>query len=44
MNGYQASDEAWAASVDFVSGLYEANEFRFDKIEPWLRKNLHPVS
>ena len=43
MNGYEAIDEAWAASVDFVSGLYEANEFRFDKIEPWLRENVHPV-
>jgi len=43
MNGYEASNEAWAASVDFVSGLYEANEFRFDKIEPWLRANVHPV-
>jgi death-on-curing protein len=43
MNAYEASAEVWTASVDFVSGLYEANEFRFDKIEPWLRKNFHPV-
>ena len=43
INGYEASPEAWAAAVDFVSGLYEANAFRFDKIEPWLRANMHPV-
>jgi death-on-curing protein len=43
MHGYEASDEAWAASVDFVSGLYETNEFRFDKIEPWLRENVLPI-
>jgi death-on-curing protein len=43
INGYEASPEAWAVAVDFVSELYEANVFRFDKIEPWLRTNLHPV-
>jgi death-on-curing protein len=43
INGYEASPGAWAAAVDFVSGLYETNTFRFDKIEPWLRANVHPV-
>src|ERR1700733_12469703 len=43
INGYEVSREDWAASVDFVSGLYDANEFRFEKIEPWLRKNVQPV-
>ena len=28
----------------FISGLYEAGTFRFDKLEPWLRRNSRPVS
>ena len=24
----------------FISGLYEAGTFRFDKLEPWLRRNV----
>src|SRR5579863_5602707 len=44
INGYEARDEAWAAAVDFISGLYEANQFRFDRIEPWLRENVHAVN
>jgi len=39
INGYEASSEAWATAVEFVSGLYESNQFRFDRIEPWLREN-----
>jgi death-on-curing protein len=43
INGYEASSQAWADAVEFVSGLYQANVFRFDKIEPWLRANVHPT-
>ena len=43
INGYEASTEAWAAAVGFVSALYEANEFKFEKLEPWLRENAEPV-
>lgn len=25
--------------IDFILGLYEAGEFRFEKLEPWLRAN-----
>ena len=44
INGYEASNEAWAAAVDFICGLYEANLFRFDRIEPWLRENVRRVN
>jgi death on curing protein len=27
-------------TYDFVNGLYEANQFGFDKLVPWLRNNL----
>ncbi len=30
------SEEAYA----FISGLYEAGTFRFDKLAPWLRRNV----
>jgi death-on-curing protein len=43
INGYEASDEAWSVAVDFISALYETNQFRFDRIEPWLRENVHAV-
>ena len=39
INGAQltaAADETWA----FLSGLYEANEFRFEQIVPWLREHV----
>lgn len=26
-------------SIDFILGLYDTGEFRFDKLEPWLRAN-----
>ena len=26
-------------AVDFILGLYETGEFRFEKLEPWLRAN-----
>ena len=28
----------------FISGLYEAGTFRFDQLEPWLRRNSRPLS
>lgn len=34
------AEEAYA----FISGLYEAGTFRFDQLEPWLRRNSRPVS
>ena len=43
INGYEASTEAWTAAVGFLSALYEANEFRFEKLEPWLRENAKPM-
>ena len=39
INGVQLTaspDEAYA----FISGLYEAGTFRFDKLAPWLRRNV----
>ena len=27
-------------TYDFVAGLYEANQFRFDKLVPWLRDHV----
>ena len=27
-------------TYDFVAGLYEANQFRFDKLVPWLREHV----
>jgi death-on-curing protein len=26
-------------TIDFILGLYETGEFRFEKLEPWLRAN-----
>ncbi len=26
-------------SIDFILGLYEGREFRFEKLEPWLREH-----
>lgn len=26
-------------AIDFILGLYEAGQFRFEKLEPWLRAN-----
>ncbi len=34
------TEEAYA----FIAGLYEAGTFRFDRLEPWLRRNSEPVS
>ena len=34
------AEEAYA----FISGLYEAGTFRFDQLEPWLRRNSRPLS
>ena len=35
-----SAEEAYA----FISGLYEAGTFRFDQLEPWLRRNSRPLS
>lgn len=39
LNGYDltASPEAL---MEFVIGLYEAGDFRFDRLEAWLRENI----
>src|SRR6266849_1958565 len=37
INGYEFIAGAENDSVPFVSGLYEANSFNFDKLVPWLR-------
>jgi len=29
-------------TYDFVAGLYEANQFRFDQLVPWLRDHVVP--
>jgi len=31
-----SAEEAWK----FISGLYEANQFSFEKLVPWLRKHV----
>ena len=41
INGYElnaSADETW----NFVSVLYEKNNFTFENLEPWLRKNSAP--
>jgi death-on-curing protein len=39
INGAQLTADAKQAYV-FISGLYEAGTFSFDKLEPWLRRNV----
>lgn len=42
INGYEFIAGAEDDSVPFVSGLYEANSFSFDKLVPWLRDHTKP--
>ncbi len=37
LNGYLFEDDPIAA-YDFMIGLFDRGEFRFDKLEPWLRE------
>ena len=37
LNGY-LFDEEPVAAYDFMIGLFERSEFRFEKLEPWLRE------
>lgn len=37
LNGYLFEEEPIAA-YDFMIGLFERGEFRFEKLEPWLRE------
>jgi len=30
-------------TMKFVTGLYDAGQFRFEKLEPWLRANTAPL-
>ena len=39
INGAQLTTDAGEAYA-FISGLYEAGTFRFDNLEPWLRRNV----
>ena len=39
INGAQLTADAGEAYA-FISGLYEAGTFRFDNLEPWLRRNV----
>ncbi len=39
INGARLTADAWEA-YDFVSSLYEVNQFTFDKLVPWLRSHV----
>jgi death-on-curing protein len=39
INGVRYSAGA-SATIVFVIGLYESNQFRFEKLVPWLRNNI----
>jgi len=41
INGARLTADAQEAYV-FIAGLYEANQFRFDKLVPWLRDRVTP--
>jgi hypothetical protein len=43
INGYEFIPGAENDSVQFVSGLYEANSFEFTKLAPWRRSNTMPT-
>ncbi len=43
INGVRLTADAEEAYA-FISGLYEAGTFRFDQLEPWLRRNSRPLS
>lgn len=42
LNGY-VFDEDPIAAYDFMIGLFERGEFRFDRLEPWLRKAVKTI-
>ena len=42
LNGY-LFDEDPIAAYDFMIGLFERGEFRFDKLEPWLREKVRAL-
>jgi death-on-curing protein len=39
INGAHLTADA-AEAYDFVAGLYESNQFTFDRLVPWLRSNV----
>ncbi len=39
VNGVQLAADA-QETYDFIAALYEANQFRFDKLVPWLREHV----
>src|SRR5579862_666268 len=41
INGVRLTADA-QETYNFVAGLYEANQFRFDKLVPWLRDRVTP--
>src|SRR5579862_336820 len=41
INGARLNADAQEVYV-FIAGLYEANQFRFDKLVPWLRDRVTP--
>src|ERR1700680_501709 len=43
INGARLTADA-DETYTFVAGLYEANEFGFDKLAPWLRENVAPTT
>ncbi|MGA2608854.1 MAG: type II toxin-antitoxin system death-on-curing family toxin [Terriglobia bacterium] len=42
INGFRLDFDDLEA-YQFLMQLYEAGEFRFEHLEPWLRKHAHPV-
>lgn len=43
INGARIAADAKAAYV-FIAGLYETNDFTFEKLAAWLRDNVEPTS
>ena len=43
INGARIAADAKAAYV-FIAGLYETNDFTFEKLAAWLRDNVEPAS
>jgi death on curing protein len=41
INGVRLTADA-EETYDFVAGLYERNQFNFDKLVPWLREHVEP--
>ena len=42
LNGY-LFDEEPVAAYDFMIGLFERGEFRFERLEPWLREKVRAI-